>query len=197
VVSENGSEHSPEEVADLMPDIRLTRDEEKGDLPEVCMCCGQPAVTRVKHTFLLRDPHVPGPSVFWEVFALRLIIASAQAPRLRLQTTFCEQHRHYWTYRSFLVFGGLAGMVAVIVGGLVVAILLLTVAKVDTPWLSCCAIGPFLLFLLVWVIPVMKVTSATIRVRLTEDDAVMLQNVAEGFVTAVQATRSLRPRPAL
>jgi hypothetical protein len=179
-----------------MADIRLTRDEERGALPDVCMCCGQPAVTRVDHTFLLRDPHVPGPSVFWEVFALRLLIASAQAPRLRLQTTFCEQHRQYWTFRAFLVFGGLVGLAAIVVGGLVFVILLITVAKVDEPWLGCCVMGPLLLYLPAWVIPSMRMMSTTIRARLTEDEAVVLQNVAEGFVTAVRATRSLRPRPA-
>lgn len=179
-----------------MPDIRLTRDEERGDLPEVCMCCGQPAVTGVEHTFVLRDPHVAGPSVFWEVFAIRLLIASAQVPRLRLRTTFCEQHRNYWTFRSFLLFGGLVGLGAIIFGGLIVVILLITVAKVDAPWLSCCVIVPLLLYLLAWIIPMKMVMSASIRARLTKNDAVVLQNVAEGFVTAVKATRALRPRSA-
>src|SRR5262249_13699340 len=148
--------------------------------------------------FMLRDPHVPGPSVFWEVLAVRMVLAAAKAPRLRLPTPLCERHRNYWRFRSALVYGGLAGMLAVLLGGLVAGlvavILLITVARVDKPWLSCCVVVPFLLYLLAWVIPVRAVMSGTIRARLTEDDRVVLQNVGEGYAAAVEAARR-RQRP--
>ena len=59
-----------------MPDIHLTADE-ADHLPEVCMCCGNPATTFVKRTFLTQDPVVGGPSVFLEVFAQNPMIKVA------------------------------------------------------------------------------------------------------------------------
>ena len=177
-----------------MPDILLTSDEADGNLPGVCMCCGEQATTWITRTFLAHDPTVQGPSVFLEIFAVRLLLATADTPRFRLRTSFCHQHRNYWYLRSVLLYGGLGGMIAVLVLGAVVIALLMTVGKVDAPWLSCCMIGPFLLYLIVWIIPLMRMKSNTILARLTDDDTVLLKNVGEPYIVAVHAAR-LPPRP--
>lgn len=177
-----------------MPDVLLTRHEAEGHLPDVCMCCGARATIRINRVFLASDPEVKGPSGFLEVFAIRLLIAIADAPRIRVRTSFCERHRHYWSLRSVILFGGLAGMLAVIVLGFLVVALLMTVGKVDAPWLSCCVIVPFLLYLVAWVIPARQVGSSSIRARLAEGGEVLLMNVGEAYVVAVRAARR-PPRP--
>ncbi len=173
-----------------MPDVRLTRAEEDGNLPQVCMCCGAPATAWVERNFLAHDPAVRGPSVFWEVFAIRLLIAAANTPRVRLRTSFCPRHRHYWHLRAALAFGGLAGMLAVLFIGLLGTILLIAVAKVDAPWLSCCAIVPFLAYIVPWIIAIKLVQDRTIRARLGKGDAIILQNVSERYVTALEEQRN-------
>jgi hypothetical protein len=173
-----------------MADVRLTRDEAEGQLPNVCTCCGEPASAWAEKTFMLRDPAVHGPSGFAEVHAARLLIAAAQAPRLRLRTSFCPRHRHYWSLRRALVFGGLAGLFAVLLCGVGVVVFLFAVVKVDAPWPAAFLIVPFLLYLPAWLIPLKLVQARTIRARLTgEDDRATLQNVGEGYVAAVKAAR--------
>jgi hypothetical protein len=153
------------------------------------MSCGDPATAWVEQTFLLQAPTVQGPSVFVEILAARLLYAAANAPRLRLRTSFCERHRHYWSLRFALVFGGLAGLLAVLLGGIAVVVFLFAVVKVDAPWPSACVIVPLILFLVAWLIPMKFVMANTIRARLTEDDAVTLLNVGERYATAVVAAR--------
>lgn len=176
-----------------MPDIQLTRQEEKGALPPVCMCCGQPATDWVERTFLLRDPAVAGPSGFLEVYLVRLAIAAANAPRLNLRTSFCSQHRHYWLTRTAVFFGGLVGFLSILVGGLATVIFLIAVMKVDSPALSCCVIVPLFAVLIPWAIATKILASGTIRTRLNEADEVVLQNVDERYIAAVNAARE---RPA-
>jgi hypothetical protein len=176
-----------------MAEVLLTRDEEKGRLPAACMVCGERATAWVEKTFMLRDPAVHGPSGFAEVHAARLVIAAAQAPRLRLRTSFCESHRHYWALRLGLLLGGLAGLLAVLLAGVAVVVFLFAVVKVDAPWPAAFVIVPFLLYLPAWLVPLKLVQAGTIRARLTGDDRVALQNVGEGYVAALQAARQ---RPA-
>jgi hypothetical protein len=170
-----------------MPDIHLT-DEEADHLPELCMCCGEPATTWVKRTFMTQDPVIGGPSGFVEVFAIRMLLATAATPTFKFRTSFCNSHRHYWLIRSVALFGGIGGMFAVLLAGGLIVAFLMGVMKVDAPWLSCCAIGPFLLFLIVWIIPLKILQSNTIRARLN-DDGVLLVNVGERYVAAVKAAR--------
>ena len=172
-----------------MPDVRLTSKEEEGALPAVCMCCGAPATFWAQRTFLLQDPAVRGPSVFAEIYLVRLLLATAKTPRFRLRTSFCEQHRHYWNMRFALVFGGLAGLFAVLFGGLAVVVFLLAVAKVDAPWPSACVIVPVILYVLAWVLPMKLVMGKSIRARLTEDDRIAVQNVDERYIAAIKAQR--------
>src|SRR2546430_2215392 len=113
-----------------MPDVLLTRHEADGNLPAVCMCCGAPATTWVSRTFLAHDPAVSGPSGFLEVFAVRLLLATADTPQFRLRTSFCAEHRNYWHVRSVLLYGGIGGLVAVLLLGGAVVALLMTVGKV-------------------------------------------------------------------
>ena len=142
----------------------------------------------------MHDPAVRGPSVFWEVFAIQQLLALANTPRVRLRTSLCRRHRHYWALRTALLFGGLAGMFAVLLFDLVSVVLLITVAKIDAPWLSCCAIVPFLAYMAPWIIAPQLVMRRTIRVLVIDDDEFVLQNVALRNVAALQEYRRGRER---
>ncbi len=175
-----------------MTDLRLTPREEKGALPDACMCCGDLATAWVKRTFMLRDPHVPGPSGFAEVFLVRLAVAAANTPRLRLRTSFCARHRHYWLLRSALLFGGLAAFIAALMVGVASVLFLLHVRKVDSPFLTCCVLVPVFLVVIPWAITAKVVTTGTMRAQLDGND-VVLRNVDERYVTAVKAARQHLP----
>jgi hypothetical protein len=172
-----------------MADLRLTRDEEEGELPAVCMCCGAPATDWSEQTFLLRPPAVEGPSGFATVHAARMLESMVNAPRLRLRTSFCPEHRHYWTTRLLLVFGGLAGLGGVLLAGIAVVVYLFAVVKVDAPWPAACVIVPLAVYLTIWLILVSRVMGNTIRARLVEGGAVVLTNVDPRYVEAVEAAR--------
>jgi hypothetical protein len=169
--------------------LLLTRDEEDGALPDACMCCGAPATDWSEQTFLLQPPEVHGPSGFATVHAARMIHSMASAPRMRLKTSFCPEHRHYWTIRLAVVFGGLAGLFLVLFAGIAVVAYLFAVVKVDAPWPAACVIVPLALYLTVWLILVSRYMADTIRARLTEGGAVVLLNVGERYVAAVEAAR--------
>ena len=172
-----------------MADITLTRAEERGGLPAACLCCGAPATYFVERTLLLRDPHVPGPPVFAEVFLVRFLIAHANTPKLRLRTSFCDQHSHYWLLRTGVLFGGLAALVLTVIVGIASAVLIGINMKQDAPWLSCCAIVPALVVIAAWVAASMLLGKNTVVARLTDDDAVLLKNVDERYAAAVVAAR--------
>jgi hypothetical protein len=178
-----------------MADVRLAREEEKGALPSVCMCCGEPATAHVDQTFMLNPPVVQGPSGFAEIHAIRVLLAAADAPRLDLRTTFCDQHRHYWLIRNAVLFGGIAGLFAALFFGFATVAYLFGVRKIDAPWLSCCVIVPVLLVVIPWAIAVNYFGKTMIRARLMGDDSVMLQNVGERYAAAVEASRQPRTPP--
>jgi hypothetical protein len=175
-----------------MPDIRLTRTEEQGRLPAACMCCGAPATAYVEQSFPVRPPAPQHPSRSAIVTAIQVLQSVAQTPRVRIRTSFCAAHRNYWRWRLALQFGGLAGVFAVLVAGLVVVLLLLFVAKIDRPWVGCFAIVPLATYLAVWITTAALVARRTIRVRTAEDgsDALLLMNVDARYVEAVERQRT-------
>lgn len=176
-----------------MADVHLTRSEADGDLPAACMCCGKPASVWVERTFLKRQPGVPGPSGFAEIFVLRLLIAAASTPTFKFRTSFCEQHRHYWRIRTYLTFGAIGGLFVVLFGGLAVTILLIAVVGPNAPWVGACAIVPFLVYVFGVLIPLkLLVVNRIIRARNAEDDGVELSNVGEGYVAALKTHREMR-----
>lgn len=78
-----------------MASIRISRYEaEDGDLPDVCMCCGEPATQRKRRRFISHPVWVyillP-----WG-YILYAIVAAILTEEIRCYTLFCERHKHYW-----------------------------------------------------------------------------------------------------
>jgi hypothetical protein len=162
------------------------------------MCCGDPATDQVDRRFPLHPPVVHGPSGSVEILAIRTLFAAAEVPRVTLRTSFCPQHRHYWTFRTVLVWGGLGGLLAVVFGGLLFVVLLLTVAKFDSPLLGAFVIIPAVAYMVVWGVLMTRVLGRSIRVKLAEDgsNTLLLTNVDARYVDALERQRGNKARPA-
>ncbi len=98
-----------------MARVRLTLEQcGSGSLPDVCMFCGEPAVTRVRHRFSWRDPWV------WLLLLafvfVGIYVAILQTKRMFVLMPVCNRHRGYWKRRTRWFDGAVAGvfMIAVI-----------------------------------------------------------------------------------
>ena len=96
------------------------------------MCCGAAGEHRVPKTFLLRELNLGRGVQFAEVVAARAIHGLATAPRIRLLTSFCDAHRHYWRIRFALLFGGLIGLFALAIPGIIFAVIMITVVRTES-----------------------------------------------------------------
>ena len=171
-----------------MAEIFLTREEAKGDLPALCMCCGAPAKTRVTRSFMLRDPEVSG-GPFLEMRAIQAIAAHATVPRLSLPTYFCEQHRHYWHLRDGLKWGGLAGLLTLVFGGVAMIATLIFTIDFKSRWPEGCFLFTFVLYAIGWGTSMNRLVRNTMRARRHGDGRILLQNVGEEYVAALPAQR--------
>ncbi len=99
-----------------MASIQLSRYEaEEGDLPDVCMCCGEEATERVRRRFVSHPLWV---YVLIPLFYIPyLIVAIILTEHIRCYTLFCPRHKHYFLIRSLFVWGALVGILAFMVGG--------------------------------------------------------------------------------
>jgi hypothetical protein len=81
--------------------VRLTREEARGKLPLVCVCCGGPAAGfRTKISW-----YPPWANIFCFAFFVPLILLIR---RIRLTLPFCNEHYGHWLRRSLAVWGSLA-----------------------------------------------------------------------------------------
>src|SRR5262249_27225486 len=75
-------------------------------LPAVCMCCGAPATVWVTRRLMLKPPQ-HNQIELAEIALIKSVHALATSPYVLLRTSFCEQHRHYWTIKLAVLFGGM------------------------------------------------------------------------------------------
>ena len=170
-----------------MAEVFLTREETKGDLPALCMCCGAEAKTCVTRKFIVVQPRVGGG--FAEIVAIQAIIGFANAPRLRLPTTFCGQHRYYWHLRDGLRWGGLAGSITLIIGGVIMAISVFISTKTETHWPDGCLLLSLFVCMIAWGIPMARFARNPLRATRYGDGRILLQNVGEKYVAGLLAQR--------
>jgi hypothetical protein len=85
-----------------------------GDLPDVCLKCGQPATNRVKKTF----SWVP-PWVFVLILAglvVWLIVDVIMRKRITAHLPLCDVHKGHWRNRMLLILLSLVGWLALLIG---------------------------------------------------------------------------------
>src|SRR5438128_1659851 len=103
-----------------MAEIRLRLRDADGDLPPVCMCCGDAAtVTKARKMSWF-------PSWVYVLVLVNLIICAVVAmiltKRARVQAPLCDKHQGHWFYRSLVIwlsffFFGFVGLAALILPG--------------------------------------------------------------------------------
>jgi hypothetical protein len=111
--AENPRETRPEAA---MPKVWLDRDEaEYGDLPSVCMRCGDEATVTKDRNFSWYPQ--------WVIVLLLagllpfLIVALLMTKRMRLMAPMCDRHAGHWLRFRLFAFGGLVGIFGLVITG--------------------------------------------------------------------------------
>ena len=173
-----------------MAHVVITREEaeRKGKLPAVCMCCGAPATVWVTRRLMLKPPQYNQVELA-EVAIFKSIHALATSPYVGLRTSFCDQHRHYWTIKAIVLFGGMLTFFAAMFLTLVLGL----VATINRPQphkgLVAIAVIIALLGLLGWLVPLLILWRNPIRVLGMDQGPIIVDNVSDSYANAVQATR--------
>jgi hypothetical protein len=141
-----------------MASIVLSRYEaEEGDLPEICMLCGAPAIERKRRRFISHP--------FWVYVLLPfgwlpyIIVASILTVRVRCYTHLCSRHRNHWVMRTLIIWGVFAGLVVLILGSFTVAALIGEKAMTGIVAGTLCIGSLVLMFLWLASIPILQVTA--------------------------------------
>jgi hypothetical protein len=152
------------------------------------MCCGAPATAWVTRRLMLRPPRFNRVELA-EVAAVKTIHALATSPYVRLRTSFCEQHRHYWTIKLVVLFGGML----VFFGAMFLTLVLGLVATINRPQphkgLVAVAVIIALSGFVGWLVPLLIVWRNPIRALGTDQGPIIVDNVSDSYSKAVQATR--------
>jgi hypothetical protein len=174
-----------------MAHVVVTREEAEGEgkLPAACMCCGAPAAAWVTRRLMLKPPQ-HGRFELAEVALIRSVHALATSPYVSLRTSFCEQHRHYWTVRMAVLFGGMG----VFFAAMLLALVLGVAASAINPaqphkGLVAVAVMSALFGLVGWLVPLLILWRNPIRAVGLDNGLVVVDNVGDAYAAAVQATR--------
>jgi hypothetical protein len=173
-----------------MAHVVVTREEAEteGKLPAVCMCCGAPATIWVTRRLMLKPPQYNQVELA-EIALIKSIHALATSPYVQLRTSFCEQHRHYWTVRLAVLFGGMLAFFATMFFAFVFGL----VATINRPQphagLVALAVITVLLGLVGWLVPLLILWRNPIRALGMDNGLVVVDNVSDPYANAVQATR--------
>jgi hypothetical protein len=173
-----------------MAHVVITRDEaeREGKLPPVCMRCGAPASVWVTRRLMLKPPRYNQVELA-EVAIFKGIHALATSPYVRLRTSFCDKHRHYWTIKLIVLLGGML----LFFGAMFLTCVLGLVATINRPephaGLVAVAVAFALLGLFGWLVPLLIVWRNPIRALGMEQGLIIVDNVSDSYASAVQATR--------
>jgi hypothetical protein len=173
-----------------MASIQLSRYEaEEGDLPDVCMYCGEPATERKRRRFI-SHPLWVYLLLPWG-YVLYAIVAAILTEHIRCYTLFCPRHKNYWLVRNLYVWGSLVLILILLIGGFILAGSLSSQVSPSTQDIlfgSCC-IGSVVL-LLGWLIsiPISQVTA--IHPANATEYHLTLKRVSPAFVEAVRLHRA-------
>jgi hypothetical protein len=172
--------------------VELSRYEaETGDLPEVCMRCGEPATVQNRYRFTWH----PG----W-VYALiplgylvYAIVAAALTQNVRCLTFFCDRHKNHWRARTLLIWGTLVVLAAVFGGGFALAGALSShFSKLAQDWVFGSLGVAAAMLLVCWLISIPIIQGTAIHPTEISERQLRLQRVSPAFVTAVEEYRRSR-----
>jgi hypothetical protein len=174
-----------------MAHVVVTREEAEteGKLPAVCACCGAPATVWVTRRLMLKPPQFNRIELA-EVAIIKSLHALATSPYVNLRTSFCEQHRHYWTVRAIVLFGGMGMFFAAMFLALVLGVVAATLNPAQPhKGLVAIAVISALFGLIGWLVPLLILWRKPIRAVGLDNGLIVVDNVCDSYASAVQATR--------
>jgi hypothetical protein len=165
-----------------MPKVWLDEDLcRTGDLPDVCLKCGQQTTNRVKKTFAWMSPWIYVALLFGAIGMLVfLILAATLRKTIKAKVPMCDEHKRHWLIRVLLVLGSLVAVIGMIV--LVVAAL-----SSAPPGSAGRDLMPLLIIapIVAWVILAIVVSVTAIRaLEIRADRGLHLAGVSQEFVDA-------------
>ena len=160
--------------------LRL-RDVEDGNLPAVCICCGEPATTTAKKNMRWFPPWV-------NVLILAgllpyAIVAAILTKKASLQAPMCAEHTGHWFNRSLLMWGTFFLFGVVGLGAILFASSLPPPQNNDIMPFIC--IGSAVL-LVTWLIIVIAAQSTAVRPNEITDRHLTVKGVSAAFADAVE-----------
>ncbi len=178
-----------------MAEVDLGRYEaEQGELPPVCLGCGQPAAlyrgrTLVSHPRLVYLLLLAG-------LPLYFLIALLTHRRLTVVAPFCERHRHFWFWNRL----PLTSAYAAIAGLLLLCLVLLAASPVHMNNKSQAALMLVWLAGVTWLVAGFLLRLRMLRARKITEEGGELTGAAEAFALALHAERlagatASSPRP--
>jgi hypothetical protein len=176
-----------------MASIQLTRREaEDGDLPNVCMSCGEPATVRKRRLFVSHPVWVYLLLPFG--YLPYVIVAAVLTERVRCYTHFCPRHKNHWLMRALIIWGAFPVLIALIAGGFVlVASMENVVSKsMEGGLVGTMCIGSLVLVLL-WLMSIPLIQLTAIHPANVTDRRLTLKRIAPEFIEAVRDYRE-KPR---
>ena len=164
-----------------MADIRLDLEEADGDLPPVCLCCGEPAtVTKTKR--MSWCPPWVGVLILGGLLPY-LIVVLILTKRATLQAPFCAAHQGHWFNRNLLVWGTFVFLG--FLGGGLFALLILIQRPGEDHLMAFGCLG-VVVFFVIWVVIVVAAQNTAIRPKEITDSDITLQGVSDAFVDACE-----------
>lgn len=164
-----------------MAQVRMfLRDAEDGNIPAVCVCCGEAATTTRTKSMQWFPPWVH--ILILAGLLPYAIVASILTKRAKVKMPFCDQHKGHWFHRSLLMWGTFFLGLILGGGGLILGINLERHNQ-DT-FMPFICIGATMLFVL-WLITLTAAHYTSIRPSEITDDEVELTGVADSFSNAI------------
>jgi hypothetical protein len=169
-----------------MARIRLGRFEvSEGQLPAVCMRCGEPAERQVHKQFSWHPP--------WVILIILagllpyVILALILTKRMTIRAPMCQLHRGHWWKRQLFITGGFLALLVLL--GVCIFFAVDVNAKLTQSQTGFLFLGWSLLFL-IYLIAALVVQYTSIRPKEITDTSISLTGVAPAFVSELRVFRA-------
>jgi hypothetical protein len=171
-----------------MSDVRLDfYDLDADELPDICMRCGEPSTVRPTKSFSWMPP--------WARF-VPPIVGIWFIKRRRAPIPLCDQHKHHWTLRYAVGFGGVVVLLGLLAAGL--TLLALSDSRPPNRVLEYLAILTLTfdgLLFIAWLVTMIVLLVTMISAVEITDETITLKNVHADFRRAYreQTRMSITP----
>jgi hypothetical protein len=166
--------------------VRLHRDDADGYLPDVCMCCGEPASALTTKRMAWCPPWV-GVLILAGLLPY-VIVSLVMTLRATIQAPLCDQHQGHWFNRLVLMWGSAALLGLVSVAGIV----FVSVLPQEQDAIKGFVCFGCILLLLAWLIVAIVVQNTAIRPTEITTTHITLTGVSDRFVDAVEDEKAER-----